>query len=113
MTARKIAIQFPGNGSIDDFTTDSTFESQTTWVIDVLSLFFNMLSMEVCTTRHWQSSSQLVQELNVCTVDAIGIVRVLLGTTCMHRLNCVGSNMNKLYCSVTGCRHDKLGFPEV
>ena len=24
--------------------------------------------MEVCTTRHWQTSGQLMQELNVCTV---------------------------------------------
>ena len=31
-------------------------------------LFFDMLSMGVCTTRHWQTSSRLVQELNVCTV---------------------------------------------
>ena len=28
-----------------------------------------MLSMGVCTTRYWQTSSRLVQELNVCTVD--------------------------------------------
>ena len=27
-----------------------------------------MLSMGVCTTRQWQTSGRLVQELNVCTV---------------------------------------------
>ena len=27
-----------------------------------------MLSMGFCTTRHWQTSDRLVQELNVCTV---------------------------------------------
>ena len=31
---------------------------------------FDILSMAVCTTRHWQTSGRLVQELNVCTVDA-------------------------------------------
>ena len=27
-----------------------------------------MLSMGMCTTRDWQTSGQLVQEVNVCTV---------------------------------------------
>ena len=27
-----------------------------------------LLSMGVCTTRHWQTSSRLVQELNICIV---------------------------------------------
>ena len=31
-------------------------------------LFSDMLSMGVCTTRHCQTSGQLVQKLNVCTV---------------------------------------------
>ena len=30
-----------------------------------LAYFFYMLSMGVCTTRHWQTYVQLVQELNV------------------------------------------------
>ena len=29
---------------------------------------FDMLSNSVCTTRHWQTSGRLVQELDVCTV---------------------------------------------
>ena len=33
-----------------------------------LANVLDMLTMGVCTTRHWQSSSRLVQELNVCTV---------------------------------------------
>ena len=37
-------------------------------VIDVLGLSFDMLSMEFHTTRHWQTSGRLVQELDVCTV---------------------------------------------
>ena len=36
-----------------------------------LAYFFDMLSMDVCTTRHWQTSGRLVQELNVCTVYAL------------------------------------------
>ena len=30
-----------------------------------------MLSVGVCTTRHWQTSSPLVQGLNTCTVALI------------------------------------------
>ena len=37
---------------------------------DVLGLFFDMLSMGICTTRHWQTSGPLVQELIVYTVYA-------------------------------------------
>ena len=31
-----------------------------------LAYFFDVLSMDVCTTRHWQASGRLVQGLNVC-----------------------------------------------
>ena len=34
---------------------------------------FDMLSISFCTTRHWQTSGQLVQELNVCTVVNDGL----------------------------------------
>ena len=37
-------------------------------VIDVLGLFFDVLSMGFYTNRHWQTSGRLVQELDVCTV---------------------------------------------
>ena len=33
-----------------------------------VACFFGTLSMSGCTTRHWQTSGRLVQELNVCTV---------------------------------------------
>ena len=33
-----------------------------------LVYFFDMLSMGVCTTRHWQMSGRLVQELSACSV---------------------------------------------
>ena len=32
-------------------------------------LIFDTLSISVCTTRHWQTSGKLVQEVNVCTVE--------------------------------------------
>ena len=32
-------------------------------------LFFDILFMDVCTTRQWQTSGRLVQELNACIVD--------------------------------------------
>ena len=35
------------------------------------SLFLDMLSLGVCTTRHWQMSGRLVQGLNVCTVQHV------------------------------------------
>ena len=37
---------------MDDLTTKCSFDSQTVWVYDVLGLFFDLLSMSVCTTRH-------------------------------------------------------------
>ena len=37
-------------------------------VIDVLGLFFDMLSMGFRTTRQSQTSGRLVQEVNGCTV---------------------------------------------
>ena len=39
-TARLIATQFPDHGCMDDLTTERSFVSQATWVIDVLGLFF-------------------------------------------------------------------------
>ena len=41
---------------------------QTIWTISVLSLSFDILSTGVCTTRHWQTSGQMVEEFNVCIV---------------------------------------------
>ena len=35
--------------------------------IDVVGLFSDLLSIGVCTTRSWQMSGRMVQELNVCT----------------------------------------------
>ena len=36
---------------MDDPTTERSFDSQATWVIDGLGLFFDMLSMDVCTIK--------------------------------------------------------------
>ena len=67
-TSRSMATQFPGHGCMDDLTTERNCDSQVTWVIVVLVLFFYILPMDVCTTRHWQMSGRLVQESNVRTV---------------------------------------------
>ena len=32
---------------------------------------FDTLSIRVCTIRHWQTTGQLVHELNVCTVGSL------------------------------------------
>ena len=68
LNARPIASQFSRHGCMDDLTTERTFDSRVTWVVDVLGLLLDMLSMGVCTIRHWQTSCRLIQELNVCTV---------------------------------------------
>ena len=40
MTARPIATHFPGYRCMDYLTTERSFDSQVTWVIDVIGLFF-------------------------------------------------------------------------
>ena len=71
MTALLIVTQFYGQGC-NHMTLNSklnvSFISQALWVIYVLGLCFDVLSMGVCKTRHWQTSGRLVQELHVCTV---------------------------------------------
>ena len=42
-----------------------SFDVQAIWVFEVLGLFFDMLSMGVCATRHWQMSGRLLQECDV------------------------------------------------
>ena len=53
----------------------------------MLGLSFDMLSMAVFSTRHWQISGRLVQELNVCTVSyqAQGTHRVFKKTNDMDK----------------------------
>ena len=60
--------QFPGHGCTDGLTTERDLDSQATLAIDVFGLYFEMLSTGVCTTRHWQTTGRLVQELNDCTL---------------------------------------------
>ena len=68
-TARPIAAQFLWHGCMDDLITERSFDSQAKLVIDVLGLLFVMLSMVVCTNKHWQTSGRLVQELISRTVS--------------------------------------------
>ena len=53
---------------MDDLTIERSLDFHATWVIGVLGLFLDMLSMGACNTRRWQTSGRLVQEINVCTV---------------------------------------------
>ena len=38
-----------------------------------VAYFISMLSMGVCTTRHWQTSGRLVLEFNVCAVNGFAL----------------------------------------
>ena len=68
--ARPVSIQFPGHRSIDDLTTERSFDLLATRVIDVLGLFFDvMLHTGVCTTKHLQTPGRPMQALNVFTVQ--------------------------------------------
>ena len=59
---------FRWHGRIYDVTTYHSFDSQATRFIDVFRLFLDMSFMGVCTTRHSQTPSRLMQELNICTI---------------------------------------------
>ena len=48
MTAHPISTQFPGHGCTDNLTNSRSFDLPTTWVINVLGLFFSMQSMGAC-----------------------------------------------------------------
>ena len=51
-------------------TTERNFIRKLRGSLMCFSYFIEMLSIGVCTTRQWQTSDRLVQELNVCTVNA-------------------------------------------
>ena len=40
MTAHPVTTKFPGNGCMNDLTTERSFDLHPTWVISVLGLFF-------------------------------------------------------------------------
>ena len=64
----RLPPSFPG---IDAWMTSQpkvALIHKATWVIDVLGLLHDMLSMDTFSTRHWQTSGRLRQELNDCTV---------------------------------------------
>ena len=60
--------QSSGHGSVDDRAAKHGFDSKLRWPLMCLAYFFDIQSICVYTTRHWQTSGRLVQELNVCTV---------------------------------------------
>ena len=49
-----------------------------------LAYLFDMLSMGVCKTRHWQTSGRLVQELNACTIYIYGLLTCSFTTKSIH-----------------------------
>ena len=49
-TACPIATQFPGHGCMNDLSTECSIDSQATWVIDVLGLFYNQAVADVWST---------------------------------------------------------------
>ena len=65
---RSHARLLPSFLGMDDLITERSFDSQATWVINVLGLFIDILSVGVCTTRHCQTSGRLAQEIHVSTV---------------------------------------------
>ena len=69
-TARPIGTQIHGHGCTDYLKIERRCYYYIQ-VIDVLGLFFDMLSMGFYTTRHWQTFGRLVQELNICTVAGV------------------------------------------
>ena len=77
---RLIARLPPSFEGMDAFTNECSFDSQDTWI---LTYSFDMLTMGACTTRYWQMSGRLVQELNVCTVLLIFIMFLLCFMFCV------------------------------
>ena len=64
-----IDTQFHTYGCMDFLKIKHSSHKQVTLrSLMCLDHFFDMLSVGFCTTRHCQTTSQLVQELNVCTV---------------------------------------------
>ena len=69
---------------VPDRITKRSYDSQATWVIDMIGLFLDMLSIAVCTTRHKLTSARQVQELDVSTVP---IALCLTGITAKEMRN--------------------------
>ena len=81
-TARLIAIQFPGHRCDHKSLTSQlnvALIRVAIWVINVLGV----VSMGACTTRHWQTSSRLVQNLEVCTITGHLKMTDILKRTCL------------------------------
>ena len=70
-TARPIATHFPWHGCMYDLQLNVSLIRKLRCSLKCLAYLFDMSFKVVCTTRHWQTSGRLVQELNVCTVRCI------------------------------------------
>ena len=96
-TAHLIASQFPRHGFMDDLITERSFDSQAPRSLMCLAYFFDTLSLGICTNRHWQASSRLMQEINVCTVDSGSSMNDLEIWNFWHELChfCIVNSLNK------------------
>ena len=65
-TASPVVTQFPGHTCMDRLSTERSVDSQASLVIHIFGSFysFDMSSIGVCITRHWQMSGCLLQKLN-------------------------------------------------
>ena len=77
-----------------------SFDSQATWVIDVLRLFRWHVIYEFCTTRRRQTSSRLAQKLNVCTVNPIVLLSSELKAADNNEvISVLGTTTKKITCA--------------
>ena len=67
-TARTIATQSPWHGCMDELKNKISLNLQAHGSFVCLTYLFDVLSISVFTTSHWQTCGRLVHKLNVCTV---------------------------------------------
>ena len=72
----RLHAQFPSFQGMEAWITSqlnvaNLISKLVTWVIDVLGLPFDIVSMGLYTARYWQTSGRLVQELDVGTAFAL------------------------------------------
>ena len=65
---RPFATQFPGFARMNDLILKVALIRKLQRSLMCVAYFVKMLSVCICTTRHYQTSGRLVEELNVGTV---------------------------------------------
>ena len=79
---------------MDDPTTERSFDLQATWVIDMLGLAFDMLSMGVCATK--SDTICKIKRFPISYTDDLSAVReerttlqVVYNYSCRWRYECI------------------------